>query len=267
MQPPSKPFDTSFAEAFQDRQVVEAYRHRPPYPQGIFDILAGLITDEPRTILDVGAGTGDIARNCVEFVERVDAVDFSQHMIATGKHLPNGNHPRLSWIYGKVEDAPLSPPYALITAGSSIHWMERAKAFPRFRDILAPHGFVALIYRSLLPMPWDTDLQVLRKQFAHRQDHRSAHVHENLETHGFLHKVGEKKTEPVPFHQPLDDFIEGLHSRSSLSRAIMGQKNATEFDRQVRTLLLQIHKDGVLPLHIVGRVIWGTPDNGTQQSA
>src|SRR6266480_1225992 len=100
MQPKPEYFGTSYAEAFKDQQVVDAYRYRPAYPQEVFDMLAGLITDEPRTMLDVGAGSGDIARQCVEFVERVDAVDCSQAMIDKGKHLLNGDHHRLNWIAG-----------------------------------------------------------------------------------------------------------------------------------------------------------------------
>ena len=115
----SKPerFGTEYAEAFKDQRVVDLYRYRPPYPAEVFDILAALIADEPRSVLDVGAGSGDIARHLVDFVERVDAVDFSLSMIEHGKLLTNGDHPHLHWIYGKVEEVPLSPPYALITAG------------------------------------------------------------------------------------------------------------------------------------------------------
>jgi 2-polyprenyl-3-methyl-5-hydroxy-6-metoxy-1,4-benzoquinol methylase len=103
-------FGASAAEAFKDQHVVDAYRYRPPYPDEVFDILAGLIPDKPLTVLDVGAGSGDIARKLVDKVARVDAVDFSLQMIEMGKRLPNGNHPHLQWIYGKVEDVPLTPP-------------------------------------------------------------------------------------------------------------------------------------------------------------
>ena len=145
MQPKPENFQTHYAEAFKDQHVVEAYRYRPPYPPEVFTILASLIVDEPRAVLDVGAGSGDIARHLVEFVERIDAVDFSQNMIERGRRLPNGDNPRLHWIYGKVEEVPLAPPYALITAGSSIHWPDWNIAFPRFREVLTPHGFLALI--------------------------------------------------------------------------------------------------------------------------
>lgn len=262
MQPKPEHFGASFAEAFKDQRVVDAYRYRPPYPSQVFDILSGLITDEPNVVLDVGAGSGDIARHLVYGVERVDAVDFSQHMIELGKRLPNGNHPHLQWIYGQVEDAPLTPPYALITAGSSIHWTEWSVAFPRFRSLLTPNGSLALIYRRTLPMPWDADLRKLRAQFSTRRNHRSLNTVEELKTRGFFHQQGEKETDPVPFFQSADDFIAGLHSRSVFSMEFMDQQQATEFDHQVRILLSQFHSDGMLPLQVTASVIWGWPEAG-----
>ncbi len=256
---------THYAAAFKDRQVVDAYRYRPPYPQEVFEILAELITGEPRTVLDVGAGSGDIARNCVTFAERVDAVDFSQTMLERGRQLPNGNNPRLHWIYGKVEEAPLTPPYALITAGSSIHWMDWPRAFPRFSSVLAPNGLLALVYRRTLPMPWDDELRGIRSRFVTLRGLRGASVAEELEKRGFLHKLGRRETAPIPFQQSLDDFIEGLHSRSSFSRELMGPQKAAEFDQQIREPLLQVHPDGMLPLQVVGSVIWGTPESGREQ--
>ena len=262
MQPKPENPRTYFADTFKDQRVVDAYRHRPPYPDGVFDILCSLITDEPRTVLDVGSGSGDIARTLVNFVNRIDAVDFSQNMIERGKQLPNGDSPRLHWIYGKVEEVQLSPPYALITAGSSIHWFEWEKAFPLFRSMLTSHGYLALIYRRTLPMPWDADLRRLRAQYLTHQDHRGSHAVKELEIRGFFNRQGEKETAPIPFFQSIDDFIEGLHSRSSLSLEHMSQQKADELDEQVRALLLQFHADGMLPLQVVGLVIWGTPEQG-----
>lgn len=69
----------------------------------MFAILVSLLTDEPRTIQDLGVGSGDLARRLVEVVRWVDAADFSERMIEYGKQLPNGSHPHLRWIYGKFE--------------------------------------------------------------------------------------------------------------------------------------------------------------------
>jgi hypothetical protein len=90
-------------------------------------------------------------------------------------------------------------------------------------------------------------------------------VLEELEARGFFHMQGEQETAPVPFFQSIDDFIEGLHSRSSFSGERMGQQKATDFDQQARTLLLQFHKDGLLPLQVVGTVTWGIPERGVFQ--
>ncbi len=259
MQPKPENFGTYYAEAFKDSHVVEAYRFRPPYPQEVFAMLASLIVDEPRAVLDVGTGSGDIARPLVELVERVDAVDFSQNMIEQGKQLPNGNSPQLHWIYGKVEEVPLAPPYALITAGSSIHWPVWEVAFPRFHSMLTPHGFLALIYRRTLPMPWDTEIRKLLSQFSDRPGHRGSNAIKELEARGFFRRQGEKETTSIPFFQSLDDYIEGLHSRSTFSRERMGKQKATDLDKQIRTLLLQFHPDGILPLQVVATVTWGTP--------
>ena len=261
MQPKPEQFGTSYAEAFKDRQVVEVYRHRVPYPAEVFDILASLIVDEPRVVLDVGAGSGDIARHLVDKVEHVDAVDPSQPMIEQGRQLPNGNHPRLHWIAGTVEEAELAPTYALITAGSSIHWTEWEIAFPRFRSLLTPNGCLALIHRRTQTMPWDGELRELRKRFLTRRDHARPNAIVELEARGYFHKLGEKETAPVPYFQSIDDFIAGLHSRSYFSRQRMGEQQASEFDQQVRTLLLRHHSDGMLPLQVVGMVTWGMPES------
>lgn len=262
MQPKPEDFGRSYAESFKDQRVVDLYRYRPPYPAEVFDILASLVTDELRAVLDVGAGSGDVARRVVDFVERVDAVDFSQHMIERGRQLHNGDHPALHWIYGKVEEAQLAPPYALITAGMSIHWTEWEVAFPRFRAMLTPNGYLALIYRSTLSMPWGDEFGELRRRYSTKPGHRSPDVVEELENRGFFRKAGEKQTAPVSFIQSVDDFIEGLHSRSRFARELMGEQRAADFDEQVRTLLLRYHSDGMLPLQVVGTVTWGKPEEG-----
>jgi ubiquinone/menaquinone biosynthesis C-methylase UbiE len=262
MQPKPDHFGASFAEAFKDQRVVNAYRYRPPYPNEVFDILSDLIADDPRAVLDVGAGSGDVARHLVDVVERVDAVDFSLQMIEMGKRLPNGDHPHLQWIYGKVEEVPLFPPYALITAGSSIHWTDWPIAFPRFRSLVTSNGSLALIYRRTLPMPWDADYRKLRAEFSTRQNHRPTNAVEELKTRGFFLQQGERETSPVPFFQSVEDFIAGLHSRSVFSVERMGRQRATEFDQRVRTLLSQFHSDGIVPFQVTTTVTWGRPEAG-----
>ncbi len=259
MQAKPEHFDTSFAEAFKVQAVVDAYRFRPPYPAEVFTLLLGLLHDEPRTILDVGAGAGDLARQLVTHVERVDAVDFSPRMIARGQTLPHGDDPRLHWILGKVEEVPLTPPYALITAGASIHWTDWPLAFPRFNSLLTPSGVLALVHRHVLRMPWSAELRTIQVPFSMRRDHRVTDVSDELTQRGLFQIFGEQETAPIAFTQTLADFLEGVHSRSGYARELMGEDRAADLDKQISKLLLQFHPDGILPLHVVGNIIWGKP--------
>ena len=82
---------TDLAATFQHEAVAEAYQHRPPYPEEVFDRLEALIADEPRRVLDIGAGEGAIARPLAPRVERVDAIDISQAMVDAGRQRPGGD--------------------------------------------------------------------------------------------------------------------------------------------------------------------------------
>jgi len=253
-----------FAARFRDQGVVDTYHFRPPYPEETFDILTSLITDEPRAALDVGCGSGDIARRLVERVERVDAVDFSRPMIEKGKGLPNGDHPHLRWIYGPAEEAPLDPPYALITAGQSIHWMDWDIVLPRFREALTPHGYLAILsVEGSLPwhdaLPWDEEVGKLVKKYSTSPKYQEFDMIEEWKERGLFEKLGEKETAPVPFAQPLDDYIAAFHSMSSLSREHMGQESALNFDHEVRAIVSKYITNGMVEKQVYGTIVWGRP--------
>jgi SAM-dependent methyltransferase len=247
------------AARFKDQSVVDFYPLRLPYPPEVFDILVDLITDEPRAVLDVGAGTGDLARGLVRRVEHVDAVDFSPAMIARGRTLPDGDHPHLRWIYGAVETVALDPPYALITAGESLHWMNWEVVFPRFGDALTPGGVVAIVHRVELPAPWHDGLHALIQRFSTMQDYQPFDLIDELERRDLFSSMGERDTAPIMSTQSIDDYIASFHSRSSLSLDHMPAPDAAAFDRQLRYLVSRWSTEGTLELLTVGSVIWGKP--------
>src|SRR5439155_9412240 len=118
--------------AFLDAEVVRNYRFRQPYPPETFEILEGLLV-EPRTVLDVGSGTGALTIGLARFAKRVDAIDPSAAMIREARGIPGGDSERIRWTLGTAETAPLDPPYGLVTAGASSHWMDPDAVMPRVR--------------------------------------------------------------------------------------------------------------------------------------
>ena len=261
MKPKPGHLGLKYAEQFKDTSVVEVYHHRPPYTDEAINKLIALIIDEPRIILDVGCGTGDLARRLVNQVDRVDAVDFSQLMIDKGKTLPGGEHPHLNWIYGHVEEVSLQPPYALITAGESLHWMEWDIVLPLFHRILTPHGYLALVTREAEHNPWDNRLQELINQFSTNQEYLAYNLVEELEERHLFQPHGSLHTHPIPIKQSGEDYLQSIHSRNGFSRERMGEEVAMAFDEEVRNVISPFLQDGQLSLSFVSTIVWGLPQD------
>lgn len=248
------------AVAFHDSDVVAAYRCRPPYPGEVFDILTDLVTTAPHRVLNVGCGSGEIARYLVPRVEHLDAVDVSPAMIEMGTHLPGGNHPQLRWLCGAVEDIPLDPPYALITVGASLHWMAWPIVFPRFQSMLAPRGYLAIIEQRITPDVWSArgDLVPRYRVDAYREPARP--MLEEVQQRGLFKVVGERTTANVSVIQSIDDYIASYHSRPGFARDRMGEECAVAFDREAHSLLMASHPSGSIVLEVAAHVVWGVPE-------
>lgn len=253
-----KQFSSEYAEPFRDLSVVKAYHHRPPYPAETFDILKRLTNGQPQRVLDIGCGTGNLARHFIEYVEQIDAVDFSRQMLQEGQRLPGGDHPRLRWIWGRVEEVVLNGPYGLVMAGESLHWMDWNLVLPRLHEVLMAGGYLAIVEQRTIPDPWSTLSEIIRR---YRTDggYQPYNMIEELERHGLFQKVGEQETAPISFVQSIDDYIASYHSRSGFSKERMGQAQADTFDQEARSILLNSHSDGTISLQVVGSVVWGFP--------
>src|SRR5258708_38031284 len=142
-----------YAARFGDQSVVDRYHLRPAYPPEIFTLLNALIVDEPRAVLDVGCGTGNVARPLAEYVERVDAVDRSLPMLARARTLPGGDSPKIRWLHGRAEDVETQPPYALVTAGENQHWADLEGGLPLFSRQSSRPGTLAIVHLGDQPCP------------------------------------------------------------------------------------------------------------------
>ncbi len=247
------------SERFTDPSIIAAYRYRPPYPDALIERLAALITDEPRAVLDVGCGPGNLARSLLRHVVRVDAVDVSPGMIAVGKSLPGGNDPRLHWFIGSAEETPLRPPYALVTAGASLHWMDWEVALPRFADALTSNGCLAIAGMDEADEPWTPAIREIIPRYSTNPDFQAFDLIGELEQRDLFEKRGEYTTGPLPLVRSVFDFIEWFHSMSSFSRDRMTPEAIAAFDAELRNVIAPYVRDGYLDTHVIGRVTWGKP--------
>lgn len=249
----------AYAAQFGDPSVVANYCHRPTYPEETFDFLARLLGDRQRTLLDVGTGTGEIARGMASRVDRVDAVDIADTMIEAARSLPGGDSPRISWIVGDAGTAPLNPPYGLVTAGASLHWMDWVVVLPRFRKVLAPGGVLACLDVAQIDLPWGDGIAPICARYSTNREFRPSNVVDEIERRGLFRTLGRESTAPVAFTQPLADYVASFHARNGFSLDRMAPEAAAAFDHEMTALVAPYAVDGQVTFRIVADVTWGQP--------
>lgn len=251
---------TNLAGVFGHPGVAASYRHRPPYPAEVFDQLERLIVDEPRTVLDLGAGEGALARRLAPRVDRVDAVDISEAMIAAGQERPGGRHENLRWILGAAESADLDGPYALVSAGASLHWMDLDVTLGRLAHVMTADAQFAVVEHGPRDQPWEDDLvSVIRRHSRNPNFDTTFSIIDAMTDRGLYAVTGRTEIGPVPFEQSVDDYIEHLHSTSSLAREHMSAAEIEEFGNGVRRVVAPYQHDDMLDLGVVAQFTWGRP--------
>jgi len=248
----------ALSAVWREPDVARVYRYRPAYPAAVFDILRRLIV-EPRTVLDAGCGTGALTREMTAFAARIDAVDPSAAMIEEAQLLPGGRDPRINWIVGPAETAPLHPPYGLITTGQSLHWMDHELVMPRFRDALAPQGRLVAtdIEWEYAPAWREKLLGIIRRYSPANSKLFAPDLFGDLAQRGLFERSGFQRTSLVPVDLSIDEFINALSSTSSLSRVTL-QERTDAFGAEVRMLFGGLGVDRVR-FAVAGNIIWGRP--------
>ncbi len=253
-----------YAEQYQDLSVVDAYDLRPLYPSETFSVLEGLYDPQCRRVLDVGCGTGEIARRIAPLVDRVDAVDLSGAMIEKGRRLPGGDAGNLSWIEGEIERVNLAGLYGLITAASSLHWMEWSVVMPAFSRILSSEGKLAIVFEHLSGPPQPYAERIGRLILQSLTERGIAHrgpfdLVEELRSRGLFRVEGERLTTPVTQEQSVGDFVGSIHARTNFSRDLMGSEAAEAFDVEAMKILNEGFPTGIIEMTVQMKVVWGRP--------
>jgi trans-aconitate methyltransferase len=193
-------------------------------------------------------------------VDRVDAVDVSAAMIAEGRRRPGGGHPNLRWITAPVETAPLDGPYALVTAGASLHWMPWETTMARLAGVMTPRAQLVVVEHGPRDVPWQDELVTVIKRHSRNPgyDPRFSVV-AALAERGLFETAGSAQTPPVVFEQSVAEYVEQFHSRATLAREHMSPQEAAAFDRAVEAAVRPWADGDTLRLPIVAELIWGRP--------
>jgi SAM-dependent methyltransferase len=258
--------DRARGRRFSATRMAENYQFRPPYPAEVYDTLLELLRGYPRVLLDAGCGTGKITLGLIDRIDRADAIDPSDAMLRVARSLPGADNAKIRWIRAAIEDASLDPPYGLIVAASSIHWMDLDRTLPRFADAGADGAMLAVLDGDApVEAPWEREETAFMIDFLAERDGRrpqwwktaSERFAEPVLAHPRFESLGHRITAPVSYSQSMTDYLRCQHSRATWSEDHLGEKASAEFDVAMTAILNRYARDGVLTFNVQTRIEWG----------
>jgi ubiquinone/menaquinone biosynthesis C-methylase UbiE len=140
--------------AFDWGRTSEAYaRYRPGYPEWFYDLMSLLGIGLPgQRILDLGTGTGVLARAFACRGAIVTAIDISNEQIAAAAALAKAEGLQIGFNVCPAEEIRFpDASFDIVSAGQSWLYFDRNTVIPKVLKVLTHDGLLVLTHLSWLP--------------------------------------------------------------------------------------------------------------------
>lgn len=130
-------------------------RHRAGFPEALFERLSGFGLGAPgQRVLDVGSGTGALARGFARRGCQVVATDISAALLRAGAARDPSDGSWYARVVGAAEHIPAAAgAFEVFAAGQCWHWFDRPAAAAEARRMLAPGGWLVIAHFDWIPLP------------------------------------------------------------------------------------------------------------------
>jgi ubiquinone/menaquinone biosynthesis C-methylase UbiE len=128
--------------------------HRKGFPDATFDELQKLGVGElNQAVLDIGCGTGTLARGFARRGCHVTGADLDQRMLHEAARLAHDEQLEITWLQAPAENTELpTSSFDAVTAGQCWHWFDQVKTISECARLLKPNGKLAVCWFDWIPL-------------------------------------------------------------------------------------------------------------------
>ena len=130
-------------------------RYRAGFPDSLFDRLVKYgIGLAGQNILDLGTGTGSLARGFARRGCQVIGLDPAEPLLAMAQEIDRAEGVQVEYRIGRAEDTGLpGGSFDIVAAGQCWHWFNRLPAAMEAARLLRPGGQILITHFDWIPLP------------------------------------------------------------------------------------------------------------------
>ncbi|AEV83451.1 methyltransferase [Actinoplanes sp. SE50] len=133
------------------RTAADYARHRAGFPPALMDRIDDVAG---RTVLDLGTGTGSLARLFAARGAVVTGLDPAEPLLDQARRLDREAGLSIRYVVGAAECIHLpDATFDLVTAGQCWHWFRAGEAAAEVSRLLRPGGRIVIAHFDWLPLP------------------------------------------------------------------------------------------------------------------
>jgi SAM-dependent methyltransferase len=136
------------------RTAGDYAKHRAGFPEALFErLLRDRVAAPGQRLLDLGTGTGSLARGFARRGLEVVGLDPSRPMLEEARRLDHDAGVVVCYVEGRAESTGLpDASFDVVSAGQCWHWFEGAPAAREIYRLLRPGGRVVIAHFDWLPL-------------------------------------------------------------------------------------------------------------------
>jgi SAM-dependent methyltransferase len=135
--------------------ALDYARHRAGFPDSLFERLQPFgVGKTGQSVVDLGTGTGTLARGFARRGCRVVGVDIADRLLEQARVLDRAEGLEIEYRIARAERTGLPERCVdVVSAGQCWHWFDRVAVAAEVARILVPRGTVVIAYFDWLPLP------------------------------------------------------------------------------------------------------------------